>query len=60
MRGRTKDEITTSIEKMKEIAEIFEEEKLELIDSYVEDCPPENDHQAIWYLGESIKKISKG
>ena len=44
---------------MKKIAEIYEGEELELIDSYVEDNPPKNNSQAIWYLGKSLEKLSE-
>ena len=59
MKGREEKEIRASIEKMKKIAEIYEGEELELIDSYIEDNPPKDNNQAIWYLGESLKKLSQ-
>ena len=59
MKGRTVEEIKASIQKMKKIAEIYEGEELELIDSYVEDNPPKNNSQAIWYLGKSLEKLSE-
>lgn len=59
MRGRTEEEIKASIQKMKKIAEVYEGEEMELIDSYIEDNPPQNKNQAVWYLGESIKKLSQ-
>lgn len=59
MKGRTAEEIKASIQKMKKIAEIYEGEELELIDSYVEDNPPKNNSQAIWYLGKSLEKLSE-
>ena len=58
MKGRTEEEIRASIEKMKKIAEVYEGEELELIDSYIEDTPPETNKQAIWYLGKSIEKLA--
>ena len=58
MKDRTEEEIRVSIEKMKRIAEAFEGEELELIDSYIEDNPPKDNNAAIWYLGESLKKLS--
>ena len=58
MKGREEKEIRVSIEKMKKIAEIYEGEELELIDSYIEDNPPHDNNQAIWYLGESLKKLA--
>ena len=59
MKGRTEEEIRESIDKMKKIAEIYEGEELELIDSYIEHNPPQNSNQAVWYLGESLKKLSE-
>ncbi len=59
MKGRTEEEIRESISKMKQIAEIYEGEELELIDSYIEHTPPQNSNQAIWYLGESLKKMAE-
>ena len=59
MKGRTDEEIKASIQKMKKIAEIYEGEKLELIDSYIEDNPPKDSKEAVWYLGESLKKLAQ-
>lgn len=59
MKGRTEKEIKASIQKMKKVAEIYEGEELELIDSYVEDNPPKGNNQAIWFLGESLKKLAQ-
>lgn len=59
MKGRTEEEIKASIQKMKKIAEIYEGEELELIDSYIEDNPPKGNNEAIFYLGESIKKLAQ-
>lgn len=59
MKGRTEEEIKASIQKMKQIAEIYEGEKLELIDSYIEDSPPKDSKEAVWYLGESLKKLAQ-
>lgn len=60
MKGRTEEEIKASIQKMKKIAEIYEGEELELIDSYIEDNPPKDSkEEAVWYLGESLKKLAQ-
>ena len=59
MKGRTEREIKKSIQKMKKTAEIFEGEELELNDSYIEDNPPKDNNQAIWFLGESLKKLAQ-
>lgn len=59
MKGRTEEEIKASIQKMKKIAEIYEDEELELIDSYIKDNPPKDSKEAVWYLGESLKKLAQ-
>lgn len=59
MKGRTEEEIKASIQKMKKIAEIYEGEELELIDSYINDNPPKDSKEAVWYLGESLKKLAQ-
>ena len=59
MKGRTEEEIKASIQKTKKIAEIYEGEELELIDSYIEDNPPKDSKEAVWYLGESLKKLAQ-
>lgn len=59
MKNRTEEAIKASIAKMKALAEAFEGEELELIDSYVEGNPPENGSQSIWYLGKSLELLSK-
>lgn len=59
IKGRTEEEIKASIQKMKKIAEINEGEKLELIESYIEDNPPKDSREAVWYLGESLKKLAQ-
>lgn len=59
MKGRTEENIKKSMEKMHKIAEAVFGEELEVIPSYTEHRPPENAHQAVWYLGEAIKKLSE-
>lgn len=59
MKGRKEEEIKASIQKMKKIAEIYEGEELELIDSYIKDNPPKDSKEAVWYLGESLKKLAQ-
>lgn len=58
MKGRTPEDIKASIAKMKAIAEVYEGEALELIDSYVNQTPPADGHKSIWYLSKSIEKLS--
>lgn len=57
MRGRTRENIEKSIEKMHKIAEVCVGEKLELIPSYIKEAEPQG-NEKIWYLGESIKKMA--
>lgn len=59
MKGRTEENIRKSMEKMHKIAEIIFDQELEVIPSYIEDRPPENCKDRIWYLGESIKLLSE-
>lgn len=59
MKGRTEENIRKSMAKMHKIAEIVFDQELEVIESYIEDNPPENAKQAVWFLGESIKKLSE-
>lgn len=58
MKGRTEEEIKYSITKMHHIAEAYEGEELELIDSWVDEAPPANCNVSAWYLGKSIEKLA--
>lgn len=59
MKGRTEENIRKSMEKMHRTAEAVFEEKLEVIPSYIEDHPPKDSREAVWYLGESIKLLAQ-
>lgn len=59
MRGRSEEAIKASMEQMHKIAEAVFGEELEVIQTYIEDDPPQNSQAAIWYLGESIKMMSQ-
>lgn len=59
MKGRTEENIKKSMEQMHKIAEIVFDQELEVIPSYIEDNPPENSNQAVWYLGKSIQLLSE-
>lgn len=59
MRNRTEYAIKASMEQMHKIAEAVFGEELEVIPTYFEENPPENTNMALWYLGESIKKLSE-
>ena len=58
MKGRTEENIRKSIEKMHKMAEIIFDQELELIQTYIEDTPPEDAQQAVWYLGKSIELMA--
>lgn len=58
MKGRTEENVKKSIEKMKKIAEAYEGEELELIDTWIPDEAPECKNRGLWYLGESIKMMA--
>lgn len=59
MKGRTEENIRKSMERMHKLAEIIFDEELEVIPSYIEDNPPENSTQAVWYLGKSILLLAE-
>ena len=59
MKGRTEENIRKSMEKMHKIAEIVFDQELEVIPSYIETDPTSVPKPAIWYLGESIKKMAE-
>jgi len=58
MKGRKEEDIKKSFERMHEIAEAIFDEKLEVIDSFVEEDPPASKSVAVWYLGKSIEKMA--
>lgn len=59
MKGRTKENIKKSIEKMHKVAEIAFDQPLEVINSYIEENAPEQTNAPIWYLGKSIELLSQ-
>lgn len=59
MKGRTEENIRNSMERMHKIAEATFGEELEVIPSYIEHNSPKDAKQAVWYLGESIKKLAE-
>lgn len=59
MKGRTKENIKKSIEKMHKVAEIAFDQPLEAINSYIEENAPEQTNVPIWYLGKSIELLSQ-
>lgn len=59
MKGRTEENIKKSMEQMHKIAEIMFDQKLEVIPTYIEDAPPKDSHEAVWYLGKSIQLMAE-
>ena len=59
MRNRTEYAIKASMEQMHKIAEAVFGEELEVLDTYIQDAPPSTNNEALWHLGESIKKLSE-
>ena len=59
MRGRTPEAIKYSMERVHKMAEVVFGDELELIDSYIEEENPAGSKAAIYYLGESIKKMAE-
>ncbi len=59
MKDLTEEEIKYSLTKMHRIAEAYEGEELELIDSWVGEAPPTNCNASAWYLGKSIEKLAE-
>ena len=57
MRDRELEDIFFSMNKMKEAAENYFGEELEVIDSWIKDAP--EDANSIWYLGKSIELMSQ-
>ena len=58
MRGRTEANIRNSMTRMHKIAEATFGEELEVIPSFIEGAAPVSNDARIWYLGETIKKMS--
>lgn len=59
MRGRTEENIKSSMERMHKIAEAYFNQELEPIQSYIPDAAPVDGDRRIWYLGESIKMMAE-
>lgn len=59
MKGRSEESIKSSFETMHKVAEIMFGQKLEVIQSYIEEEPPEGVNESIWYLSHSLFKLSE-
>ena len=58
MNGRTEEQIRESMRRMHKVAEAVWDEELEVIDNYVAEAVPSVNSEAVWFLGESIKKMA--
>ena len=58
MNGRTEEEIKSSFSKMKAIAEVYEGEELELIDTWITEEPMHDCNTGVWYLAKSLELLS--
>ena len=58
MKDRTEAQIRGTMMQMHRIAEAVFGEELEVIQTYISDDPPADANQAVWCLGESIKKMA--
>lgn len=56
MKGKTKEEIFKERDKAVESIKAKVSEPIEIIDNFLDDAP--KDANALWYLGESIKRLS--
>ena len=63
MKGRTKEDIESSLAKMKAVASAYLlGEDVEFINTFVEEKPPyemDPNHNAVWYLGASLQKLAE-
>lgn len=59
MNGFTDKAIVANRIKMKKIAEAYEGEELDLIDSFIQEKPPEDCYWSVWYLGKSLEKLAE-
>lgn len=58
MRGRSEEAIRATMEQMHHIAEAVFNEELEVIQTYIEDTPPETGNVSLWCLGASIQMLA--
>jgi len=58
MKGRSDEAIARSKEDMHKMAELLFGEELDVIDSNVAYVPATTEHEDLYYLGESIKKMA--
>jgi len=58
MRGYDDDEVRAAILGIKEFTERMYDREFDLIDSFIEEEPPDGVMQGAYYLGKSIQKLS--
>lgn len=61
MKGRTKEQIETALEKIKEkVLSTFNGENIEFVNTIVEEKPPyeSGEHTPVWYLGKALEILS--
>jgi hypothetical protein len=60
MAGREDEDIKNSINKMHQIAEIMLGEKLELINTYINEVAPADiNNHGLWFLGRSLEMMAE-
>ena len=59
MKGRSEEAIKFTFETMHKVAEIMFGEEFEVIQSYIEENPPEGVNAGIWYFGKSAIKLAE-
>lgn len=60
MRGRTEENIRNSMERMHKMAEVYFDQELEVIPTYIPERAPDTaKNRRVWYLGESIKLMAE-
>ena len=59
MKDMTEEKIKASINKMKTIAEAYQGEELELINTYINEEVPEGVNIGIWYLAKSLEMLAE-
>lgn len=57
--GRSEEAIRRDMDRMHKLAEIVFDQELDVVSTVIENDPPKGVNWTIWYLGESIKKMSE-
>lgn len=59
MNGRDEEAITKSMDKMHKLMEAILGEKLEVIETYIDEDAPNNVNAGVWYLSKSIELLAE-